>query len=25
MIPPLLDGRADMVYGSRFLSGPAFV
>jgi glycosyltransferase involved in cell wall biosynthesis len=22
MIPPLLDGRADMVYGSRFLSGP---
>lgn len=22
MIPPLLDGRADMVYGSRFLGGP---
>ena len=22
MIPPLLDGRADMVYGSRFLAGP---
>jgi glycosyltransferase involved in cell wall biosynthesis len=22
MIGPLLDGRADMVYGSRFLSGP---
>ncbi len=22
MLPPLLDGRADMVYGSRFLSGP---
>jgi glycosyltransferase involved in cell wall biosynthesis len=22
MIRPLLDGRADMVYGSRFLSGP---
>ncbi len=22
MLPPLLDGRADMVYGSRFLGGP---
>jgi glycosyltransferase involved in cell wall biosynthesis len=22
MIPPLLDGRAEMVYGSRFLGGP---
>src|SRR5690349_19699833 len=22
MIKPLLDGRADMVYGSRFLGGP---
>jgi glycosyltransferase involved in cell wall biosynthesis len=22
MIPPLLDGRADMVYGSRFIGGP---
>jgi len=22
MIEPMLDGRADMVYGSRFLSGP---
>jgi glycosyltransferase involved in cell wall biosynthesis len=22
MLPPLVDGRADMVYGSRFLSGP---
>jgi glycosyltransferase involved in cell wall biosynthesis len=22
MLPPLVDGRADMVYGSRFLGGP---
>jgi glycosyltransferase involved in cell wall biosynthesis len=22
MLPPLMDGRADMVYGSRFLGGP---
>ncbi|HXW84725.1 MAG TPA: glycosyltransferase family 2 protein [Candidatus Binataceae bacterium] len=22
MLPPLLDGRADMIYGSRFLGGP---
>ena len=22
MLPPLIDGRADMIYGSRFLGGP---